>query len=514
MKNTITIAVCLVFAQQAISQLPEDALRMSWNAPSGTARSQAIGGAMGSLGGEVSSLYVNPAGLGFFKVSEIMLTPSLTLAKSDGSYRGTDATSNNLTRFNMNMIGFVSASNKPERRWLSDAFSIAVNHTANFNNTIYYKGRNDYSSFSEAYAEELSQSGVSIDDVYSSSLSMGTKMAVYTYLIDTATLNGRLQVVGRPEYLAAVNQENKITTRGGITEIAIGYAANMEDKLYIGGGIGVPIVKYEKRSWFTESDPENNPNNNFNYSRYEEKYTATGAGFNARLGLIYKPAPAVRVGAAIHTPTFYALKERLTAKMVTDHEKLFPGIPVDSVTSDYYYGDQTPSFRYNLTSPWKFLISGSYFLHAVEDVTQQRGFITADVEYVTHGSSRFHGTEQEDGVQVDDSYYKAVNNSIKASYKGAFNFRVGAELKLNIFMVRGGFAYYGNPYKDAAFKASKKTVSGGLGYRNRGIFIDLTFVQSLDQDVNFPYRLTDKANTFADIKGRNKNILLTFGFKI
>src|SRR6185436_10001848 len=85
MKNILTIAFFLLIGGQAISQIPEDALRMGWQAPGGTARNQAIGGTMGSLGGEITSVFVNPAGLGFFKLSEIVLTPGYTIAKGKAS---------------------------------------------------------------------------------------------------------------------------------------------------------------------------------------------------------------------------------------------------------------------------------------------------------------------------------------------------------------------------------------------------------------------------------------------
>ena len=511
MKNTIFIALVLLTGQQAISQVPEDAIRMSWNVPQGTARNQAIGGAMGSLGGEITATFVNPAGLGFYKVSDFVVSPGLTIAKSKGDYRDLSANSNAFSRFNINTTGFVIATNDRESKWTSKAFSIAISRTADFNGSVYYKGNNDYSSYSEQFSEELSKSGVPIAAVGSSpNLSLGTKMAVYTYLIDTATIGGQLQVVGRPEYLASVLQENQITTKGGITELAIGFASNMEDKVYIGGSIGVPIVSYERRSVLTESDPTGNANNNFAFSRYEEKYISRGAGVNAKLGVIFKPVQEMRMGVAIHTPTIYGLKDQYTSKMVTNTENLFPNDPVDSVTSDYYLGNQPALYKYDLVTPWKFLVSGSYVFHEVEDVTRQRGFITADAEYVTYRSSRFSAAEQED----DDTYYKTVNNEVKSLYKSAFNFRVGGEMKFNTFMGRLGFAYYGNPYKDAALKAHKMNVSGGIGYRNKGVFIDLTYVQSLNKDVNFPYRLSDKANTFADVKGRNANIYLTVGFKM
>lgn len=509
MKHIVTIAFLALIGRQAMAQLPEDVIRMSWNVPSGTARNQAIGGAMGSLGGEITSTFVNPAGLGFFKLSEIVLSPGFTLAKSSGDYRGTNASSDNLSRFNINTSGFISATSDVGNRWVSKAFSIAVNRTANFNNSVYYSGTNDYSSYSEQFAEELSRSGVDIDEYrYSPYLSLGTKSAIHTYLIDTATLNGTLQVVGRPEFLNAVVQQNEITTRGGITEIAVGYAGNLENRFYIGGSIGVPIVKYQRRSVFTEIDASGDPDNDFKYSRFEENLTTTGVGLNGKLGIIFKPAQQLRFGLAIHTPTIYGLKDQVSTKMVTDLENYFNNDPVDSVTSDYF--GASPIYKYDMSSPWKFLVSGSYIFHEVENVAMQRGFITADVEYVTYGSSRFSPAEEED----DESYYENLNKTVKATYKSAFNFRVGGELKFNTYMTRLGFAFYGNPYEDGAFKAGKTNISGGLGYRDKGIFIDLTYVHSIIRNVNFPYRLADKANTFADIKSNVGQVLLTIGFKI
>ena len=154
-------------------------------------------------------------------------------------------------------------------------------------------------------------------------------------------------------------------------------------------------------------------------------------------------------------------------------------------------------------------MSGSYVFGSIADVAQQKGFITADVEYVTHRSSRFHPADAGD----DTEYYDAVNEGVKLSYKGAFNFRVGGELKFNTLMTRLGFSYYGNPYDDGELKAHKMNISGGLGYRNKGIFVDVAYVLGLNRDVNFPYRLADKPNTFANIKDNNGTAVLTVGFK-
>jgi hypothetical protein len=80
-------------------------------------------------------------------------------------------------------------------------------------------------------------------------------------------------------------------------------------------------------------------------------------------------------------------------------------------------------------------------------------------------------------------------------------------------MARLGFAYYTNPYKDFAFKANRMMLSGGLGYRNHGFFLDLTYVYTVKKDVDLPYRLEDRDNTFANLKQHQGNIIGTIGIK-
>ncbi|MFN9854904.1 MAG: hypothetical protein ACK55T_03855 [Bacteroidota bacterium] len=78
---------------QLLAQQPEDAIRSSWFTQNGTARMVAIGGAMGSLGGDISANHVNPAGLGLFKTRELVLTPGFGMNNNRIAYRGTDTAS-------------------------------------------------------------------------------------------------------------------------------------------------------------------------------------------------------------------------------------------------------------------------------------------------------------------------------------------------------------------------------------------------------------------------------------
>ena len=503
----------------AFSQIPEDALRLSGSNYSGTARNQAIGGAMGSLGGEITATFVNPAGLGLFKTGEFVLSPGFNFQRSKNTYRGTDAKSDALNRFHFGTSGLVFGFSNRYSKWRSNAISIAVNRTANFNSTIYYKGQNDFSSFSEQYALDFANSGLPLSDGpnsfpwrNSNLISLPTKMAIYEYLIDTLKLaNGGTTIYGQGEKASLLNQEKLIKTTGGITEVAFAYAANMDDKLYFGFTVGLPIVNYTRTSYFRESDATGDTDNDFNYASYQETLTQKGMGLNGKLGMIIKPAEFLRFGLAIHTPTIYGLRENITAaKMVTDLENYpvkYGLAPVpDSVSLSEF---PTPEYKFDFISPWKIILSASYVLHEVEDVKKQRGFLTADVEYVTNRSGKFTPSDSYEST----AYYDGVNAATRATYKNTFNFRAGGELKFNTIMARLGFAYLGNPYKESVLKGGRMNLSGGLGYRHKGMFIDLTYVHSMQKDASFPYRLSDKANTYADVKNNVGNVLMTVGFK-
>ena len=524
MKTKLFLGAFTLLAGSLHAQIPEDVLKYSWQPTNGTARINAIGGAMGSLGGDISALSINPAGLGFYKTSEIVLSPGLSFLKNKSNFRGTTANDKD-SWFNLGTSGIV-AGWQGNGRWSSKAFSFGITRAANFSNKIFYTGKNDFSSHAEQYAAEAATSGLDIGDIPgNTTVSFGTRMAAFNFLIDSLTYNGGTNVVSMAMWDALknggdflVDQSHTIETSGGVTELALGYAANMDNKLYIGGSIGLPIVKYEKKNTFREEDATGNNDNNFSFSELSETFTTKGLGINAKLGFIAKPADFLRLGLAIHSPTWYSFEDTYFGKMdvFIENGRSDPGVTSVTTTTLPDENGNIPenqpiaAYKYELVTPWKFMLSGSYVLSETEDVRQQKGFITADVEYATYKSNKFRNAEDYD----DNGYYDGLNATMKDYYKNAFNFRIGGELKFTTLMTRLGFAYYGSPYADKELKANKMFISGGLGYRHAGMFIDLTYVHGLHKDVNFPYRLPDKANTFANTKGGGGNVMLTFGFKI
>jgi hypothetical protein len=510
MKIKFCIAIVLLSSVQSFSQIPEEALRLSWYTTGGTARNQAIGGAMASLGGDATANHINPAGLAFFKTSDFIFTPGWQYGKDKGAFRGTNSKGTSINGFQLGTSGFVLGGFGYKAR---NTFAITVTKMADFNQQSFYKGKNDYSSFAEPLADEFAASNLTIDQALNDpNISLQTKMALYTYLVDTATINNVKQVIARSENTNLRDQQNTTTTSGGITEITFGLGHEINKKIMVGGSFGFQIIKLDRHTYYHESDASGNTNNNFSFFTYDENFSAKGIGLNFKGGIIYRPKEYIRLGLAIHSPTGMMLKENTNSGLAADLEKLFGNNPgYDSVTSSTVSGVSSVENKYTLNTPTKIMISGSYVFREVENITKQKGFITADIEYINYTWMKFTPYDENTSKDIFVPYNKAVD----AIYKGTFNFRVGGELKFKTIMLRAGFAYYGNPYKDSELKGRKMNISGGLGYRNKGMFVDLTYVQRLNKDVNFPYRVNaPRANTFADLKESGGNVLLTLGFKI
>jgi hypothetical protein len=512
-KFLLIITAALLCLAKSYSQAPDDILKYSYFPQHGTARNMAIGGAMGSLGGDINALYVNPAGLGLYKTGEVVLSPALLFNNNKFNFRGRD-TASKKGAFDIGTSGFVVGFNTPGSKWTSQAFSIGINQSANFNNSYTYKGTNNQSSYTEMLTEEFSNSHLSIDQALNNPrFAFGVAPALYTYLIDTFRVNNKVLVKGLPEFLlangTALNQQKTVDTKGGIYDIAMGYAANMDDKFYWGGSIDFSIVNYSRFTRYIESDPSGNTNNNFDKFELQDNLTTKGLGINGKIGLMFKPAEYLRLGLAIHTPTFYSLTDRESSDLTVNSEG-YNGTA--SVNSGVFTSGQQGETKYAASTPWKLIASGSYVFREINDTRKQRAFVTADVEYVGYPRSGYKA-DGENVTSEDVAYYKDLKGVIKNYYKSAVNFRLGGELKFNTIMFRAGGAYYANPYKDPNLKSNVTQLSGGLGYRNHGIFVDLTYVHNINRDVNFPYRIADKPNTFAEQSGSRGNLVATVGFK-
>ncbi|MGZ3845388.1 MAG: OmpP1/FadL family transporter [Flavisolibacter sp.] len=514
MKKALLIISSSLSYLASFAQEPADALKFSWYVPGGSARTTAVGGAMGSLGGDLTATFVNPAGLAFYRTGDFVFTPLYQFQKTKSTYNATTA-DDKTCRFTWGTTGFVIGTGGNKDKTRNVAFSLAMNRTADFNNNMMYRGPNNESSISQKYVELLNGAGVKDSYAAENNYPNGASLFYNTYWIDSvATPSKQIDhFITNAPVGTGLLQQYTVNTRGGINEFALGVGAELKNKLMFGGTLGIPVLNYSRETEFLEADATTNPNNRFNYGIFSENLKTSGVGVNLKLGLIYKPAEFWRLGLAFHTPTFYALTDTYE-----EHVTLNDDVPADKSLNDdsknYNNGDKN-EFKYNLATPYRVIGSVSYVIREIQDVTKQRGFLTADVEYVNYKASSFSPYDQTNTSETDKNYLKQLNKAIDQAYKGSFNFRVGGELKFTTIMFRLGAAYYSNPYNDIHGESgSKLNLSGGLGYRDKGFFVDLTYVQGINKDVQFAYRLANAPYSGANIKNMAGNVLLTIGFKI
>jgi hypothetical protein len=504
----ILLLILLGSSLTMYAQDPEDALKLSWFAPKGTARSNALGGAMGSLGGDLSSNHINPAGLGFYKSSELLFTPTFMGNSNNFNYLGKTSTSTN-SRINIGTVGMVFADGRKKNNWTSSAFSITFNQVADYNNRYSFSGRNNFSSYSEKYLEELVNDQADTLSALNNYI-FGSSLAFRTYLVDTtAGANGA--VTGYQSLVpisTGVNQLYDAQTTGSYNELAFGWGGNVEDKLYMGASFIMPMINYNRSTTYSEVDATSNPDNQFGGFVFNENFSSRGWGIGAKFGIIYKPESFLRLGFTLHTPQLITFRDKISSDMTTNTEK-YAGT---QSASSLDLNDGYPGLReYTIATPTKATFSGSYFFAQPNKPTQPLGFISADIEWVNYAGSRFYANTYD---RESTDYYNALNQTTKAIYKNNLNIKIGSELKLNgNWMVRAGTAFYGSPYKDADIKASHMTVSGGIGYRTNRHFIDFTIVNTATKDAIFPYRLNDKPNTYASLTGNRVMFNIGYGIR-
>jgi hypothetical protein len=499
--NTKSISLAVLataFFSVAQAQDERDALRFSFLQPQGTARSIGFGSALGSVGGDFTSLSVNPAGIGIYRRSEFMFTPSITFGNTSSDYVGSSRDVSG-SHFAFSNIGLVTTKVSGGRRgtqggWSAVSFGVGLTRQADFTRDYFYSGRNTTSSGSfvfESSANSIDPRG----HEYSSTLG---DLGYQAYLLDTMG-GGYLSVVN-PKANAPVSQSMSIQERGGISELGISLGGAYEERLMMGATLGFPIVRYKRSKTFSEEDLSGNTNNDFSNFTYNEDLSTSGAGVNLKLGFIYKPVESFRFGVALHTPTLLSLTD-IQNQNLTANTESFGGQRTDMAVENQY--------DYSLVTPWRAVASATAMFGGF-------GFFTVDYEYVDYASARFKFS--------DKQYESEVNNGIKQAYQGASNIRTGVEIRLDNFQLRGGFGYYGNPSASGNDGSSRLDFSGGIGFRFPKAFIDLGFVHRSYKNNEQPYYLagtTTPGSLYygitvptANLTSGTNTAALTLGFKL
>ena len=130
------LCASLLLGEVAQAQTQYDAARFSESDLNGTARFVGMGGAMGALGGDISTIGTNPAGIALFRRNEITGSFSLNASEVNTDMVGVTA-KDDRTRLSFDQMGVVF-SNKISNEMTLRYFNLGVNYSKkrNFNKAM------------------------------------------------------------------------------------------------------------------------------------------------------------------------------------------------------------------------------------------------------------------------------------------------------------------------------------------------------------------------------------------
>lgn len=458
MKILYILPVLFFFTLSASAQNEEDALKFSRILPFGSARVTAMGGAFTALGGDLTTLSMNPGGIGVFRKSEFSFTPMLDFAHS--KTKGID---NEKNMFILSNAGLV-LSFSPNSKTLKN-FNVGFNYSTlnNFNRNTFqgYYETNGNSSLANVWKEEADgKSPKQLND-----FTTGLAYDAYMLYLSPQAIEDKDYDYENPIRGTDQLQHYKYTReRGYQGEYAISFGGNLSDKFYFGATLGIQSLHYKSFSVYTEEIIGDEVVNKLEkFSMYQD-FTSSGTGLNFKAGFIYRPIPALRFGAAIHTPTYYNVDAYANNNVSAKFSEL--PVPEAKPTPGFQYGNSAwTEYSYKLKTPWRVMAG-------VAAVLGQRAIISADYEYVDYTAAKFTDDDAK-------NEYMETNNVIKNIYKSTHNFRAGAEFRFNsVFCIRGGYALSASPYAKGEMneKNDIQIYSGGMGVNLGAFYADASFM--------------------------------------
>ncbi len=466
-----------------------DAVKFSRDELYGTARSMAMGGAFGALGGDLTGVSINPAGIGVYRSSEISGT--LGLEQNKASVGNLDKA---VTDFNLHTLGFVGYFPLRSESVPMINFGFAYNRQKAFNNEINAKGSPRHSLLNyiadRSYGVvpsnlELPGENSNLPDPFETEPWL-TVLAYNSWLInDNTGTDGKYYYT--PLNTRGDQLGNQISTyeRGYVDDYDFTIGTTVNNVLNLGLSLTVSSIYNYQYSDYSESFSTN--------GRYtlNNEVSTTGAGVGAKLGVIYRPTNMLRIGLAYHTPTWYTMQEYYQASI---DDSMAP-----YVTDPNYEPSRTFSARfpnsYNLKTPDKWVLS-------LASVIGSRFILSMDYELMDYRKMELGVPDLSSDEQ---NWYETDNNFIQQDFKMASTVKLGMEYRFNPQLYgRLGYAWMQNPYTAKFSDAGNAAIfnsnvvhvlegdnnyfTGGLGYRfNQNFYADLALVYKSRQDELFGF---------------------------
>lgn len=515
---------CALSAQSAL-----DAYQLSQNDLRGTARFMSMGGAFTALGGDLTTLGQNPAGIGVYRSSEVGATLDINFqsVKADGN-------TTNQTRAMCTNFGYIGAVNLQsnvvpyiqwgasygrvasfDRRYKGSIGSLpgsVTNYVAGYTAKEQWSASelngyaSNYNPFQESYAPWMSVLMFNSYGINAPSDNSTAYDGLYNGTAGTATFD--------------------VDERGYVDEYNINFGGNIMNMVYWGMGFGIEDIDYTSSVYYEESF------NNAKISAANAQGFTTGAaqlgmdswkhisgtGWNFKIGAIIRPINELRIGLAVHTPTYYNLTQQGWAQNSFSYASGISG----TYPNYSSYGTADDLFYWKTRTPWR-LMAG------VAGVIAQKGIVSVDYEYRPYND-----------MKVQDSNgnsYTDVEGDVKTYYQAQNILRLGAEYRVSSAVtLRAGYVYQSSPVTQAtrngenivftsgpddtetqpSYSLDNTTnyVTAGIGFHTGPFYADAAYVWRHRSSSWQPYSPNEYcAAPSVSVSDNQSNIVISLGFK-
>ena len=521
-KKGIFVAICFLTSGVLFAQEEMGAYRFSQSDLNGSARSMSMGGAFGALGGDMSAMSHNPAGLGVYRSSEVQATLDLNSVRSGATWTGVKD-KDSRTQFGFDNLSYVAyfptGSDYGIKGW---NLGIAYNKVKNFNRKISATGRPG-ASMGDYMAARATNIGLrleelSMDDNYNPYLNRDLG---YHWLPVMGYLGGYIVPVedkrDNNAYYSAFSgapQQSMLTMteRGSSDEYNFSLATNISDRVFLGATLGVTDINYRLGSEYNEEFQGND------YAGLKNSLETEGVAYSVNLGVIVRPIDALRLGIAYNSSKWYSLTDYYFAygnTYVSNYQN--PKMETQTPVGEYA--------EYKLRTPdrWIFGLAG---------IIGRSALISVDYELTNYAAMYLSDRE--------GNAYKEFNNYIKDDFGQQHTLKVGGEVKITPqFAVRAGYIFQTTPEKSALRDgknevvpmgtATQYTLSNatryytvGLGYRfTPNFYMDMAYIHRIQDEKLYPfsnvYDLNNGNHTVsvdpAKLSTTTGRVALTVGYK-
>lgn len=499
MRKLITLimgVLCLGLNAQNIN----DVLRYSIQEGQGTARFQAMGGAFGALGGDLSSLNVNPAGSSVFNHSQFTVTGTNYNRNNDALY-GSSTRNTEINSLQLNQVGGVFVFKSPSSPWKKIALAVNYDMVENFDNEFVASGNstqgidNYFLNFAQGvpFGNLLLNDNEFIEQGY---LRIGEQQGFGAQQAFLGYFGGLINPtddtdVNSTSYLSNaiydnVNQTYIQTTNGYNSKFTVNFSGQYQESLHLGASVNFHSILYDRLTTLDESGyAVSSP---IQFATFDNFLRTEGEGISFSVGAIAKLNESIRIGGSYQSPTWYTLRDDTSQRVNSD---LADG---DINFIDFNIINLFEEYR--IQTPGK--LTGSAAI-----VFGRDGLLSFDYGYQDFSQAELR-------PNTDPAF--AAENDFIASQLGAVNsYRFGGEYRIERVSLRGGYRMEESPYENSDLMGDLEGFSGGIGYDFGGSKLDLAFSRT-EQDINELFFEAGASNN-AMVNRINTNLVLSYTLK-